>query len=77
MQLPAIPGSGLLLLFVGGLSPILAEGPVCSSPPILAGVFCRCLCVFPRQSWPWVQCPAISGWGLLLAVAGGPSPILA
>ena len=104
MQLPAIPGWGLVLMFVGGPSPILAEGPgaipchswlgllllvvgvsfpilaegpVCNSPPFLAGAFCRCLLVVPRQSWPWVQCPAIPSWGLLLAVAGGPSPILA
>ena len=40
VQLPAIPGRGLLLVFLGGPSPILVEGPRCISPPFLAGVRC-------------------------------------
>ena len=37
MQSPAIPGWGLLFAFVGGPSPILAEGPGRGSPPFMAG----------------------------------------
>ena len=52
MQFPAIPGWGLLPVFVGGLSAILAEVPAGSSPPFLAGV-CSCWVkvVGPRQTW--------------------------
>ena len=65
----------------GGPSPILAEGPGCDSPPLLAQVCCRCLWVVisptvaegPASN----SFPAIPGWGLLPAPARGPLPILA
>ena len=52
-------GWGLLLVFVWvwlvcvvvGPSPLLAEGPECDSPPLLAGFRCRWWWVFPRLSW--------------------------
>ena len=78
LQFPAILGWGLLPVVVGGPSPILAEGLGCSSPPFLAGSAAG------AAGWSlanpggglWVQFPAILGWGLLLVLVGGPSPIL-
>ena len=73
---PATPGWGLPAavvcgggVFVGlwlvcgvvGPSPLLAEVPVCYSPPLLAGFRCR---------WWWAV-PATPGWGLLAAVVCG------
>ena len=64
----------------GCSSPLLAEGPGCGSPPLLAGVRWRRWCVVachsrlrvpvavPRHSWLG---------GLLVAVLGGPLPLLA
>ena len=40
MQFAAIPGWAMLLVFVGFLSPIMAQGPGCSSWPLLTGVCC-------------------------------------
>ena len=59
-------GGGVLLglwLVCGvvGPSPLLAEVPVCYSPPLLAGFRCR---------WWWAV-PATPGWGPLAAVACG------
>ena len=51
MQFGAIPGCGLLLLLVGGSSPISAEGSGCASPPFLAVFSCSWWWVVPRQSW--------------------------
>ena len=50
-----------LVCGVVGPSPILAEVPVCYSPPLLAGLCCR---------WWWVV-PATPGWGPLAAVVYG------
>ena len=73
---PATPGWGLpaavvcgggvlvglwLVCGVVGPSPLLAEVPVCYSPPLLAGFRCR---------WCWAV-PATPGWGLLAAVVCG------
>ena len=59
-------GGGVLLglwLVCGvvGPSPLLAEVPVCYSPPLLAGFCCR---------WWWAV-PATPGWGPLTAVVCG------
>ena len=59
-------GGGVLLGFwlvcgVVGPSPLLAEVPVCYSPPLLAGFRCR---------WWWAV-PATPGWGPLAAVVCG------
>ena len=57
-------GGGLCGGFVAGVvgpSPLLAEVPVCYSPPLLAGFRCR---------WWWAV-PATPGWGLLAAVVCG------
>ena len=59
-------GGGVLLglwLVCGvvGPSPLLAEGPVCYSPPLLAGFRCRL----------WWAVPATPGWGPLAAVVCG------
>ena len=59
-------GGGVLLglwLVCGvvGPSPLLAEVPVCYSPPLLAGFRCR---------WWWAV-PATTGWGLLAALLCG------
>ena len=59
-------GGGVLLALwlvcgVVGPSPLLAEVPVCYSPPLLAGFRCR---------WWWAV-PATPGWGPLAAVACG------
>ena len=59
-------GGGVLLglwLVCGvvGPSPLLAEVPVCYSPPLLAGFRCR---------WCWAV-PATPGWGPLAAVVCG------
>ena len=50
-----------LVCGVVGLSPLLAEVPVCYSPPLLAGFRCR---------WWWAV-PATPGWGPLAAVVCG------
>ena len=50
-----------LVCGVVGPSPLLAEVPVCYSPPLLAGFRCR---------WWWAV-PATSGWGPLAAVVCG------
>ena len=50
-----------LVCGVVGPSPLLAEVPVCYSPPILAGFRCR---------WWWAV-PATPGWGPLAAVVCG------
>ena len=59
-------GGGVLVV---GPSPLLAEVPVCYSPPLLAGFRC----------WWWWAVLATPGWGPLAAVCGvvGPSPLLA
>ena len=51
-------GGGVLVV---GPSPLLAEVPVCYSPPLLAGFRCR---------WWWAV-PATPGWGPLAAVVCG------
>ena len=51
MRLPATPGQGLVSVVVGDPSPLLAEGPGCGSPPLLAGVRWWWWCVVPRHSW--------------------------
>ena len=67
---PATPGWGPLAVVVCGVwcvlcwwgpSPLLAEVPVCYSPPLLAGFRCR---------WWWAV-PATPGWGPLAAVVCG------
>ena len=50
-----------LVCGVVGPSPLLAEVPVCYSPPLLAGFRCR---------WWWAV-PATPGWGPLVAVVCG------
>ena len=50
-----------LVCGVVGPSPLLAEVPVCYSPPLLAGFRCR---------W-WWSVPATPGWGPLAAVVCG------
>ena len=50
-----------LVCGVVGPSPLLAEVPVCYSPPLLAGFRCR---------W-WLAVPATPGWGPLAAVVCG------
>ena len=50
-----------LVCGVVGPSPLLAEVPVCYSPPLLAGFRCR---------WLWAV-PATPGWGLPAAVVSG------
>ena len=50
-----------LVCGVVGPSPLLAEVPVCYSPPLLAGF---------RFRWCWAG-PAIPGWGLLAALLCG------
>ena len=50
-----------LVCGVVGPSPLLAEVPVCYSPPLLAGFRCR---------WRWAV-PATPGWGPLAAVVCG------
>ena len=50
-----------LVCGVVGPSPLLAEVPVCHSPPLLAGFRCR---------WWWAV-PATPGWGPLAAVVCG------
>ena len=70
---PATPGWGPLAAVVCGVwcvaavcgvvgpSPLLAEVPVCYSPPLLAGFRCR---------WWWAV-PATPGWGPLAALVCG------
>ena len=50
-----------LVCDVVGPSPLLAEVPVCYSPPLLAGFHCR---------WWWAV-PATPGWGPLAALLSG------
>ena len=50
-----------LVCGVVGPSPLLAEVPVCYSPPLLAGSHCR----------RWWAVPATPGWGPLAAVVCG------
>ena len=62
----AVCGGGVLVglwLVCGvvGPSPLLAEVPVCYSPPLLAGFRCRC----------WWAVPATPGWGPLAALVRG------
>ena len=60
----AFPRLALALWLVCGVvgpSPLLAEVPVCYSPPLLAGFRCR---------WWWAV-PATPGWGLPAAVVCG------
>ena len=60
----ALPRLALALWLVCGVvgpSPLLAEVPVCYSPPLLAGSRCRC----------WWAVPATPGWGPLAAVVCG------
>ena len=69
---PATPGWGPLAAVVCGVwcvavvcwwgpSPLLADVPVCYSPPLLAGFRCR---------W-WLAVPATPGWGPLAALVCG------
>ena len=60
-----------LVCVVVGPSPLLAEGRVCYSPPLLAGVRWRCCCVVCGV-WRW----CVGGVWLVCGVAG-PSPLLA
>ena len=62
----AVCGGGVLLglwLVCGvvGPSPLLAEVPVCYSPPLVVGFRCRC----------WWAVPATPGWGPLAALVCG------
>ena len=60
----AFPGLALALWLVCGVvgpSLLLAEVPVCYSPPLLAGFRCRC----------WWAVPATPGWGPLAALVCG------
>ena len=45
-----------LVCGVVGPSPVLAEAPVCYSPPLLAGFRCRWWCAVPRHSWLGFRC---------------------
>ena len=45
-----------LVCGVVGPSPLLAEVPVCYSPPLLAGFRCRLWCAVPRHSWLGFRC---------------------
>ena len=45
-----------LVCGVVGPSPLLAEVPVCYSPPLLAGFRCRWWCAVPRHSWLGFRC---------------------
>ena len=45
-----------LVCGVVGPSPLLAEVPVCYSPPLLAGFRCLWWCAFPRHSWLGFRC---------------------
>ena len=81
--LSAISRHSWLGFAVGGggcSSPLLAEGPGCGSPPLLAGVRWRRWCVVASHSWLRVPvafpCHSWLG-GLLVAVLGGPLPLLA
>ena len=44
-------GCGWCVVRLVGPSPLLAEVPVCYSPPLLAGFRCRWWCAVPRHSW--------------------------
>ena len=79
MRVPATPCWGPLVLVVGGPSPILVEGPECSSGPFLAGVCCWWWWVVLRQAWlrargavpchSWLG-PAVGGYAWYLASPG-------
>ena len=58
---PRLAVAPWLVCGVVGPSPLLAEVPVCYSPPLLAGFRCR---------WLWAV-PATPGWGLPAAVVSG------
>ena len=45
-----------LVCGVFGPSPLLAEVPVCYSPPLLAGLRCLWWCAVPRHSWLGFRC---------------------
>ena len=45
-----------LVCGVVGPSPLLAEVPVCYSPPLLAGFRCLWWCAVPRHSWLGFRC---------------------
>ena len=45
-----------LVCGVVGPSPVLAEVPVCYSPPLLAGFRCLWWCAVPRHSWLGFRC---------------------
>ena len=68
-----------LVCAVVGPSPLLAEVPVCDSPPLLAGFRCRWWWVFLATpgSGPRVRFPATPGWGPLAVVVCGSPPLLA
>ena len=51
MQFSATPGGVALSVVVDVPSPLLAEGPGCGSPPLLAGVRWWSWCVVHRHSW--------------------------
>ena len=59
--LPSAGGCSVAGVWCGCPSPLLAEVPVCYSPPLLAGFRCR---------WLWAV-PATPGWGLPAAVVSG------
>ena len=68
-----------LVCGVAGPSPLLAQVPVCGSPPLLAGVRRRLWCAAPRHSWlGHAGCGGVfRGWGcplLCVFVPGCPSP---
>ena len=70
-----------LVCGVVGLSPLLAEVPVCYSPPLLAGFRCRWWCGAPRHSWLGPAgcggvfrgrgCPLLCVFVVCVAVRGG------
>ena len=86
MQFPDTPGWSPLVEVMGGPSPVLVEGPECSSTPFLAGVCCWRWQTVPRQSWlralgavprhSWLGAATAGGserrWVLLLVWGGGP-----
>ena len=61
-----------LVCGVVGPSPLLAEVPVCYSPPLLAGFRCRWWWAFLATpgSGSWGRLPATAGWGPPAAVVG-------
>ena len=61
------------------LGPAAGFGAVGGPSPPLAGGLAVGLFGWPAVLWQcsWVWVPAIPGWGLVVALVGGPSPILA